>query len=83
MGASRSTFALRFKQKAGVAPLEYVLHWRMRLVARSLKSHHASISFIAQSLGYDSDSAFSHAFKRIMQYSPRQYRERQANTPRQ
>ncbi|WP_256081955.1 AraC family transcriptional regulator [Massilia sp. YIM B04103] len=78
-GVSRSTFALRFKQKAGVAPLEYVLRWRMQLAARSLKSHRASISVIAQSLGYDSDSAFSHAFKRIMRCSPRQYRDKQAN----
>ncbi|NVE00693.1 AraC family transcriptional regulator [Massilia sp. BJB1822] len=80
-GVSRSTFALRFKQKAGVAPLEYVLRWRMQLAARSLKSHHASISVIAQSLGYDSDSAFSHAFKRIMQCSPRQYRDKQVSMP--
>lgn len=75
-GVSRSTLALRFKQKAGVAPLEYVLRWRMQLATRSLKSGHASISSIAQQLGYDSDSAFSHAFKRIMKCSPREYRQK-------
>lgn len=74
---SRSTFALRFKQKAGVAPLEYVSRWRMQLAARSLKASAATVSSIAQKLGYDSDSAFSHAFKRIMKCSPREYREKQ------
>ncbi|AZC23873.1 Transcriptional regulator, AraC family [Pseudomonas sessilinigenes] len=76
---SRSTLALHFKQKAGIAPLEYLLRWRMQLATQSLKSGRASISSIAQKLGYDSDSAFSHAFKRIMHCSPRQYRERQAH----
>lgn len=79
-GVSRSTFALRFKQQAGVAPLAYVLRWRMQLAARALRSSHASISAIAQQLGYDSDSAFSHAFKRAMHCAPRAYRERHAET---
>jgi len=75
-GVSRSTFALRFRQKAGVAPLDYVARWRMQLAARSLRTRHLTISSIAQKLGYESDSAFSHAFKRIMKCSPRDYRER-------
>ncbi|MFC4761847.1 AraC family transcriptional regulator [Dyella koreensis] len=74
-GVSRSTLALRFKQKAGIAPLEYVSRWRMQLATRALKANHTTISSIAQKLGYDSDSAFSHAFKRIMKCSPREYRE--------
>ncbi|HEX7816757.1 AraC family transcriptional regulator [Dyella sp.] len=77
-GVSRSTFALRFKQKAGMAPLEYVLRWRMQLAAQALTTGSATISSIAQQLGYDSDSAFSHAFKRVMKCSPRDYRERRA-----
>ncbi|WP_454690052.1 AraC family transcriptional regulator [Achromobacter aloeverae] len=81
-GVSRSTLALRFKQKAGIAPLEYVTRWRMQLAARALKSTHATISSIAQKLGYDSDSAFSHAFKRLMKCSPREYRERPASLAR-
>ena len=36
-GTSRSTLALRFKQTAGLAPLEYVSHWRMQLAARALR----------------------------------------------
>lgn len=75
-GASRSTLALRFKQKTGFAPLEYVVHWRMQLATRVLRNHHATIPSIAQKLGYDSDSAFSHAFKRVMKCSPSEYRQK-------
>jgi AraC-like DNA-binding protein len=47
----------------------------MQLATRLLKTNQTTISAIAQKLGYDSDSAFSHAFKRIMMCSPREYRE--------
>jgi len=70
------TLALRFKQKAGSGPLEYVLRWRMQLATRALRSNHVTISSIAQKLGYDSDSAFSDAFKRIVKCSLREYREK-------
>ncbi|MBD1554451.1 AraC family transcriptional regulator [Pseudomonas typographi] len=76
-GVSRSTLALKFKQKAGASPLEYVLRWRMQLATRALRNSQVTISSIAQKLGYDSDSAFSNAFKRIMNCSPREYRKRQ------
>ena len=77
-GQSRSAFALHFKTRVGVAPLDYLLRWRMRLATRRLKDSGAPIAAIAQALGYDSDSAFSHAFKRVMACSPRQYRLRHA-----
>lgn len=76
-GVSRSTLALRFKQVAGLPPLEYVSRWRMQLAARSLRSSQRTISSIAQTLGYESDSAFSSAFKRIMKCSPKDYRANQ------
>ncbi len=71
---SRSAFAARFKQQMGFGPLEYVLRWRMQLAIRMLRRSEASVSMVAQSLGYDSDSAFSHAFKRIVGGSPRDFR---------
>lgn len=80
VSVSRSTLALRFKQKSGLAPLEYVGLWRMQLAAKLLRSGNDTISSIAQELGYDSDSAFSHAFKRTMKCSPREYREQQSST---
>jgi AraC-like DNA-binding protein len=70
---SRSTFALRFKQTVGKSPMEYLTHWRMVLAGDRMAHSRDPISTIAFSLGYDSESAFSTAFKRIMGSSPRQY----------
>jgi len=71
-GMSRSTFALRFKEKVGKSPMEYVTQWRMRLAADRLANARDSVSVVALSLGYQSESAFSVAFKRTMGRSPRQ-----------
>ncbi len=73
---SRSTFALHFKQRVGMAPQAYLTRWRMHLAVQALNSSDSSVSCIGQSLGYQSDSAFSSAFKRWMNCSPREYRER-------
>ena len=72
-GMSRSTFALRFKETVGVAPMDYLTRWRMLLAGDRLSSSRDAIADIALSLGYDSESAFSTAFKRVMGCSPRQY----------
>ncbi|QOY73637.1 AraC family transcriptional regulator [Pseudomonas sp. OST1909] len=70
---SRSAFALRFKQVVGAAPMEYLTYWRMLLASDRLKNSDDSVSTIAFSLGYESESAFSTAFKRVMLQSPRHY----------
>lgn len=70
---SRTAFATRFKQTVGMAPLDYLTRWRMLLAAEKLKNSAVPVSSIAQSLGYESDSAFSTAFKRVMGRSPRSY----------
>jgi AraC-like DNA-binding protein len=72
-GMSRSTFALKFKETVGTSPMEYLTHWRMLVAADKLTNSSDSISAIAISLGYESESAFSTAFKRVMGCSPRQY----------
>jgi len=72
-GMSRSTFALKFKQTVGQSPMEYLMRWRMLLAADKLTNSSDSISVISLSLGYESESAFSTAFKRVMGCSPRQY----------
>lgn len=71
---SRTSFALRFKTVVGVAPLAYLLNWRMRLAERALRDSDASMSSVALSLGYTSESAFSNAFKRNTGSAPRRYR---------
>jgi AraC-like DNA-binding protein len=72
-GMSRSTFALRFKQKVGKSPMEYATQWRMRLAADRLANARDPVSVVALSLGYESESAFSVAFRRTMGCSPRRY----------
>jgi AraC-like DNA-binding protein len=71
---SRTTFAVRFKQAAGVAPLTYLTQWRMRLAERALREQDTPVADLARSLGYTSESAFSNAFKRVMGSAPRRYR---------
>jgi AraC-like DNA-binding protein len=72
-GMSRSIFALRFKQTVGTSPMEYLTRWRMLLAGDKLVNSSDPVSAIALSLSYESESAFSTAFKRIMGCSPRQY----------
>ena len=73
VGMSRSVFALRFKQTVGATPMEYLTRWRMLLAGDRLKRSDDSISAIASSLGYESESAFGKAFRRVIGSSPRQY----------
>jgi AraC-like DNA-binding protein len=53
--------------------MEYLTRWRMLLAGDRLENSRDPISVIAPSLGYESEAAFSTAFKRIMGCSPRQY----------
>ena len=72
-GMSRSIFALRFKEVVGEAPMQYLSRWRMLLACDRLEHASDPISRIAEALGYESESAFSTAFKRVIGCSPRQY----------
>ena len=80
-GMSRSSFALKFKQTVGDSPMEYLTRWRMLLAGDKLTHSSVSITEIARSLGYESESAFSTAFRRVMGTSPRQY-SRHQNSPK-
>jgi AraC-like DNA-binding protein len=73
VGMSRSVFALRFRETVGATPMEYLARWRMLLAADRLKNSSDGLSAIGQSLGYESESAFGKAFRRVMGCSPRQY----------
>jgi AraC-like DNA-binding protein len=81
-GMSRSIFALKFKEKVGTTPMEYLTRWRMMLAGDRLKNSDDSVSVIALSLGYESESAFGKAFKRIMGCSPKRYSNGSSSTPR-
>jgi AraC-like DNA-binding protein len=71
---SRTSFAVRFKALAGVSPLAYLTQWRMQLARRALRHDPRPMGAWVGELGYASESAFSHAFKRISGLSPAQYR---------
>ncbi|MFM0163669.1 AraC family transcriptional regulator [Paraburkholderia sediminicola] len=76
---SRSTFFERFSRAVGVAPMEYLLTWRMALAKNLLRRNEGRIAEIALRVGYSSASTFSVAFTRHVGRPPTQYaREEQA-----
>lgn len=78
---SRSTFFERFNRAVGVAPMEYLLSWRMALAKDLLRRNEGRVAEVAQRVGYSSASTFSVAFTRHVRRPPSQYaREEQVTT---
>ena len=75
-GMSRSAFAARFKELLGQTPLEYVTEWRMQKAMQLLEKRDKKLIDVARSVGYESDAAFSKAFKRVVGASPGEYLKR-------
>ena len=75
-GMSRSAFAGRFKELLGQAPLEYVTEWRMQKAVQLLEHGDKKLFEIARSVGYESDAAFSKAFKRVLGVTPGEHRRK-------
>ena len=77
VGMSRSSFSARFSSLVGVPPLRYLTRLRMQLAANALRgSSRASLTEIAEQVGYDSESSFGRAFKRSFGVSPGTFRAR-------
>ena len=74
VGLSRSAFAQRFQEKAGMPPLEYLTRWRMQVAARLLRETARPVLSIALETGYQSDAAFIRAFKREFGMTPSRWR---------
>ncbi|QWT19477.1 AraC family transcriptional regulator [Bacillus sp. NP157] len=70
---SRSAFFERFNRIVGVAPMAYLLTWRMALARQLLRRDQASITTVAERVGYGSASAFSTAFTRHVGQTPARY----------
>ncbi|SOZ40024.1 AraC family transcriptional regulator (fragment) (plasmid) [Cupriavidus neocaledonicus] len=70
---SRSSFFERFTRTVGVAPMEYLLSWRMEIAKELLRRDGLSVSEIAERIGYGSTSAFSVAFTRHVGQPPSHY----------
>ena len=75
IGVSRSALADRFTQFVGQPPMRYLGRWRMQLAAGLLSDGAAKVSAVARDVGYDSEAAFSRAFKKIAGVSPAAWRE--------
>ena len=75
---SRSTFFERFSRAVGVAPMEYLLTWRMALAKDLLRRNEGRVADIAERVGYSSASTFSVAFTRHVGRPPTQYAREQA-----
>jgi AraC-like DNA-binding protein len=82
VGASRSALAERFSHFVGLPPMQYLTQWRMQLAARLLADGAAKVSVVGRNVGYDSEAAFSRAFKKITGDSPARWRSLHAARPR-
>jgi AraC-like DNA-binding protein len=73
---SRSVLAERFQQLVGASPMQHLTQWRMLLAANLLCRSNAPLARIAESVGYQTDTAFSRAFRREYGAPPAAWRRR-------
>ena len=70
---SRSAFFERFNRIVGIAPMAYLLAWRMALAKQLLRKKESSVADVAERVGYSSASTFSIAFARHVGQPPMRY----------
>jgi AraC-like DNA-binding protein len=75
VGSSRSVLGERFNALLGCPPIGYLAAWRIQLAAERLRGGNESVPRVAASVGYESDAAFSRAFKRLIGMAPGRWRE--------
>jgi AraC-like DNA-binding protein len=80
-GASRSVLAERFTLFVHDPPMQYLTRWRMQIAARLLAESTSKVSAVALEVGYDSEAAFSRAFKKAAGVPPATWRQRHAARP--
>ena len=73
VGVSRSIFAERFAEMVGQPPMQYLALWRMQLASRLL-AEGGQVASVAAAVGYESEAAFSRAFKRLVGQAPATWR---------
>jgi AraC-like DNA-binding protein len=73
VGLSRSVLAERFTDLVGQPPMQYLALWRMQLAARLLADG-GQVAQVADAIGYDSEAAFSRAFKKLVGKAPATWR---------
>ena len=75
IATSRTVLAERFAEMVGVTPMLYLTRWRLQLAAERLASGSAKVATIGAEVGYESEAAFSRAFKRETGLSPVAWRQ--------
>jgi AraC-like DNA-binding protein len=75
---SRSVLAERFQNLVGHSPMQYLTQWRMLLAANLLRHGNAQLARVAEEVGYQTDTAFSRAFRREFGLPPVAWRRRQS-----
>jgi AraC-like DNA-binding protein len=75
VASSRSNLARRFTELVGQPPMQYLMHWRMQVAANLLVQSGAKVASIGTEVGYDSEAAFSRAFKKSTGLAPGAWRE--------
>jgi AraC-like DNA-binding protein len=73
---SRSAFAEHFMKFVGTPPMQYLTNWRMQIAATRLLSTTDSVAVIANRIGYESEAAFSRAFKKVVGAPPSEWRKK-------
>jgi AraC-like DNA-binding protein len=71
---SRSGFAERFTSLVGQPPMQYLTYWRMQLAALRLRESREAVAQVGYAVGYESEAAFSRAFKREFGKGPGEWR---------
>ena len=74
VGLSRSALAERFTGLIGQPPMQYLTRWRLQLAANLLRASSRNVASVAAGVGYDSEAAFSRAFKRELGITPAAWR---------
>jgi AraC-like DNA-binding protein len=81
VGVSRTRLAESFSRFVGEPPIQYLARWRLQLATQMLATGSAKVAAVARDVGYDSEAAFSRAFKRFAGIPPSLWRARRHELP--
>ncbi len=81
VGLSRSSLVERFSHFVGQPPMQYLAEWRMQIAAGLLAQGSDNVARVAAAVGYESEAAFSRAFKKLVGMPPAAWRKGRSRDP--